>query len=132
MRILSVAAVMLVLFTPPVGAEGDRMRLADRMIKSDGDSRCAFALNVGSMAASSPYDVCGGTDTRAHRTSLVVNPSATYGLMVGTFSAFAVGDVHFQIPPSSGSWSTSNHQRFWLRYPPGASSETVRGNIESE
>ena len=104
----------------------------DRVTQSDGTHRAMFIVTVGSGVATSPYDSFPGTGTLIHRNTLVINPSSSYVLMIGTWSAFTASDTWSFVPVSSGSWKTSNHQKFWLRYIPGGSSDSVKGVIEYE
>lgn len=119
-------------------SESDDGPIAQRTIKSDGDKMIPFAIAVGSEVATSPFDRLGlstftGTSLREHRTTLIINPSADFHLMVGTFSNFRSTDTWFPIFPDSGTYTTSNHFKPFIRYAPGmAGSETVRGSIEYE
>lgn len=116
--------------------EGDTGPNAVRVITTDGTHRNPWALLVGSDAASSPYgfdvtysSITGNTldQLRADRCTAIVNPSSNFVLMLGTYSTFGYSDIWFPINKSSGTYTDCAHERFWLRYPPGSSSETVRG-----
>ena len=104
-----------------------------RVYKSDGNHRCGFSVLVGSNSSIDLYSISGGTDTRSIRTVLVINPSSNYDLYVATFPNFNTSiDNCWIVPSGSGSWTTSNHQNFNMKYPPMAPKENVRGNVESE
>lgn len=100
----------------------------------DGDTREPISISVGSMTAVSFYDVMTTTmPEKRIRSILVMNPSARYQLYIGTSSNFMslASPKFWVVGRSSGSWITSNHQKFWMQYPQG-NTEKVRGNIESE
>ena len=102
-----------------------------RVYSSDGNNRCPFSVLVGSVNAVSPYDLCASTGPQQHRVTVVENPSS-FSLYVGTWVGFSDSQAWF-VPPSSGTWTTRNHQKFWMRYPKGGgSSDTVKGLIEYE
>lgn len=115
--------------------ESDTGQLATRTMESDGDSRFGFTILAGSQSAVYPayYDSASQDIlARKHRTTLIENPSSNYDLFIGTWSGFSTNGPCWFVPRSSGTWTTNNHAKMWLLYPPGASSETVRGNIEAE
>ena len=95
----------------------------------NGDNRIPFKVTVGTTAATRlPFS----TDVLKDRAVLVMNPSAKFELMIGTASNFPALDLYWTVPPGSGTFSSSNHQTFWMKYADGASSETVRGVLEKQ
>lgn len=114
-------------------AEGDDGPIAARTIVSDGDHRTPHQILVGSMSAVSPYTLIPSTAStetldpkRIDRGMVIKNPSASFELMIGTWSGFTVTDQWFGVPVSSGIYGDACHERFWMMYPPGASSQTVQ------
>lgn len=135
---MKILVLLSILFLVPsvllaVDSETDLNSKVQRVYKSDGNHRYGFSVQVGSEVSRGLFEIVGGTDTRSIRTVLVINPSSVYDLCIATFSDFTVGiDNCWIVPSSSGSWSTSNHANFFMKYPSGASSDTVKGNVESE
>lgn len=126
--ILSVLFFGGLYFVSDVSAEPDDGITAKRTLLSEGDTRTPFSVNIGSMAAARAFVA----NTRTDRCTLIYNPSASFHLMVGTWSAFTDTDLWFFVNKGSGTFSDCNHQTFYMRYPPGASSETVRGVLLGE
>lgn len=95
--------------------------------------RQIFSITVGSGSTTSPQDYVDraiSASSRVENSWLVVNPSENFDLMVGETSTFTVTETWQLIPSSSGGWTSNDNEKFWLRYPPGASSETVRGSVD--
>ena len=126
-RVLS--AAILFLFTFPIYSFAG----SNRFLRDDGLTRTPFSLDCGSQAAMSPWDFTTNrvsTGVLNFINMVVVNPSENFILMKGTWSGFDVTQRWLPILGSSSPWTTYNSDKFWLRYVPGSSSETVRIEIE--
>ena len=99
----------------------------------DGGNRESISISVGSNTPVAYFDVMITTmPEKRIRNIVIINPSENYDLLIGTTSQLKTNGSYWFINSGSGSWSTSNHQKFWMIYPDGAPDETVRGYIESE
>jgi hypothetical protein len=106
----------------------------NRSIESEGYHRAPFNVMVGTITAVSLYAAAGLENyenlQRAHRATLIVNPSANFQLWVATWAGFADNDpTAFYVPEASGTYRDNVHQNLYFRYQTGASSGPVRGVV---
>ena len=127
MRFLLVI-LFLLKFTILIGAREPGSKMTIPIYQEGGDSRIPISVEVGSETPKQLYT----PNLLRDRTVLIQNPNKNYDLLIGTWSGFRDANVFWFVPKSSGSWTTTGHGTLWIQYPPGASTETVRGNIERQ
>lgn len=121
--------VLLLIFSASYAhARGPGWSLSMPTFQDDGDARTPFKVTVGTTTPVQLFS----TDSLKDRAALVYNPSSQYVLLLGTSSNFNQTDYYWFVPKDSGTYVTSNHQALWAMYPPGGSSETVRGLLEKQ
>lgn len=128
--------------------EGDSGPMAARMMSSEGNNEVPFAVTVGSGTGVDLYSLVDGSGTftfavgssmtyvytpRAHRATELFNPNTTYALLVSTWDRFQSSDKYWMVPSaptSTTTYKTTNHQKIYLRFDNGASSQPVRGVVK--
>lgn len=137
------------LFWPDkVNTEGVKEVLAQRTMRSDGDSRIQWSVSVSSTSPISPFASVSFTDgnnsqLREMRKTGFVNQTSYY-IHIGTWASFTAGQAFWTVDRSSlsiigspntrstglASYETLNHATFYLRLEVEAATQTVRGFIE--
>lgn len=118
------AILFSVLLVSPAIARGPAQRLATPTFDDMGNFVTPFSLFVGSMNVVKAY--LPPTDDSIRRVHFD-NPNTNFILMVSTWDNFTVTDSWFMVQKGSASIDLTGNATFYLRYAPGASSETVRG-----
>ena len=108
------------------GARGGMDRAAQPVNQDDGNEPQPFSVVIGTQNAIRLFVPLQDRD----RAVLIQNPSASHPLMVSSWSGFTSTHAWWFVPPSSGSYSDfTSGASYYVLYPPGTSSETVRGAV---
>lgn len=107
-------------------ARGPLNSLSSPVFKDEGDRFGTYKTVVGSNAAViQPFS----PDKLQDRSIIIQNPSLSYDLLIASWAGFTMSDSWILVPHASGTLECAMHSEFYMLYPPGASSETVRMGI---